>query len=107
MSRVLRALPLVALIMIAVAGVVQAEDINAGYDDVFYSDSTFTTVVGERYQQCFGGRHGTGVLSDYVITDEWDCSTFSDLGPGCTSWLCTGGQEYPWEIYHGCECVSH
>jgi hypothetical protein len=109
MKTFLKALPFVALLVIAVAGVVQAEPIGGtGYDDVYYSDDTYTTVVGERWMQCGGGRHGTGVLSAYVITDEWDCSTYEDVNPACSFWFCNpSNQEYPWDIYHNCQCVEY
>jgi hypothetical protein len=107
MRKMVSALSVVALLVIAVAGVVQAEPIdNTGFDDRFYSDSTFTTMVGERYMQCGGGRHSTGVLSDYVYTEEWDCQTEQPSDPPCNFWLCSGGQQYPWEIYLDCQCVE-
>jgi hypothetical protein len=109
MRKLVPAFVLVALLVIAVVGVVQAEPIGGtGYDDFYYSDSTYTTVVGERYMLCGGGQHGTGVLSAYVITDEWDCSTFEQVHPSCAVWFCNPvNQSYPWDIYHYCSCVEH
>jgi hypothetical protein len=106
MRKALLAFSVVALLVIAVAGVVQAEPIdNTGYDDRYYSDDTFTTLVGERYMQCGGSRSSTGVLSNYVYTYEWDCQTEQPVEPGCSFWVCHSPTPWPWEIYHDCSCA--
>jgi len=109
MRKVVLAFSLVALLVIAVGGVLQAEPIGGtGYDDFYYSDSTYTTVVGERYMLCGGGQHGVGILSAYVTTEEWDCTSFAPVNESCIVWFCNPVmQQYPWDIYTHCQCVEN
>jgi len=107
MKKVFLALATICLLGIGVGGVLQAEPIAGnGYDDLYYSDSTYTTVVGERYQDCSEGREGWGATSHYVTTDSWDCETGGSTNGSCTDFYCSGGQVYPWEIYTGCTCIG-
>jgi len=53
---------------------------NVGFDDVYYSDATYTTQVGERYEECDSGESRTGSISQYVIRETWSCQPPSSCG---------------------------
>lgn len=76
----------VLLLILGVSSVVQAlPPSGTGHDDIFYSDGTFTTVVGERYMDCDGVPYNWGVRSQYVQASEWDCATGASIFGGCYS----------------------
>ena len=59
-----------------------------GYATTYYSDGTFTTMVGFRRLTCSGIRSSGGVTSDYFRecdTDCWDMATecFTCTPSGC------------------------
>jgi hypothetical protein len=53
---------------------------NVGFDDIYYSDATYTTAVGEHYQECDSGDERWGVISQYVMRDTWGCQPPSTCG---------------------------
>lgn len=96
----------VALIALGVASVVQAlPPAYTGFDDVYYSDSTYTTRVGERYMQCYSVMTGWGVLSDYKEGFEWDCETGQPIDPCPYGFFICDEYAAPGN-YYGCTCVS-
>jgi hypothetical protein len=95
----------VALMALGIASVVQAlPPAYTGFDDVYYSDATFTTRVGERYMACYSTMTGWGALSDYKEGFEWDCETGHPIDDGCPSGLYVCDDYIPPGSYYGCEC---
>lgn len=74
------------LLALGVTSTVQAlPPAGTEHDDLFYSDDTFTEVVGERYLSCDGVPYNWGVRSQYVQSDAWDCGTGGSIFGGCYS----------------------
>jgi hypothetical protein len=97
-----------ALIALGVTSVVQAlPDGTHGFDDVYYSDDTFTTVVGEWYMECDSSPWHWGVRSQYVQAEDWACPPDStgggNLDCGSGFWICDHVNEP--DDYRGCNCV--
>lgn len=61
----------VAVALAAVAGAASAVPPGLLYEKYYYSDATYTTVVGHQLDRCVNGNVGSGVLagskSDYVV----------------------------------------
>ena len=75
----------------------KANTINIGFDNVYYSDATFTTEVGERWETCNGRPTWVwGVWSQYVYSDQWDCNTQASV-VDCPSgfYVCTCATDFP------------
>jgi hypothetical protein len=53
---------------------------NTGFDNIYYSDATYTTEVGERYMECDSGVVRTGSISQYVVSETWACQPPNDCG---------------------------
>ena len=52
---------------------VQCTDKN--WTDDFWSDATYTTLVGQLHCPCYGAQTMTGVTSDFItLAHEFDCS---------------------------------
>lgn len=52
---------------------VQCSDKN--WTDDFWSDATYTTLVGQLHCPCYGAQTMTGVSSDFItLQHEFDCS---------------------------------
>src|SRR5436305_15292153 len=97
-----------ALLALGVVSVVQAlPDGGIGYDDVYYSDDTFTDIVGEYGMQCYGAPWHWGVRSAYVQASSWDCGPNGtgggNLDCGSGFWICD--YENPPNDFHNCRCV--
>ena len=92
------------LMALGVAAVLQAMPVPTGYDDIYYSDATWTTQVGERFRDCDDSRFSWGVRTIYKEGYGWDCTTFAGIGTDCASgfWICDG-YEVPGS-YTGCSC---
>ena len=74
------------LLVLGIASVVQAlPPSGTAHDDLFYSDGTFTTVVGERRMDCDGVPYNWGSRTSYVEMDSWDCATGESIFGGCPS----------------------
>jgi hypothetical protein len=100
----MRVLAFVALMALGVTSAVQALPIGTtGFDDIYYSDATFTTAVGERYMQCNGGVYRWGVVTQYKDGYDWDCATGQTIND-CPSgfWICDGYAAPG--TYYGCSC---
>lgn len=95
----------VVLIGFGLASVLQALPIGStGYDDIFYSDSSFTTQVGERYRDCDDSRDNWGIRTQFVEAYQWDCQTDQFIGADCTFWVCSDVTDNP-SSFNGCNCV--
>jgi hypothetical protein len=76
---------------------------GTGYDDKYYSDDTYSEIVGERYMECFGTPYNSGIRTPYVDRFSWSCQ--NEPEPLCERYLCTDG---PWvdgdgqTYYAGC-----
>lgn len=46
-----------------------------GFDITYYSDATFTEVVGGRYYNCGGSISSWGVRTTYYDAIDWDCDS--------------------------------
>jgi hypothetical protein len=89
------------LLVMGIASVGQAlPPAGTGHDDLFYSDGTFTTVVGERYMGCDGVVSNWGVRTSYVQMDSWDCATGESIFGGCPS----GFYYCPDPLTYDCHC---
>ena len=94
--------PALAVISVVVAAFGVVASLQAlppggvGFDDNYYSDSAFTTWVGEHYQECLGGDtiYGTPSAGHYVIRDTWSCSDPQTPPDVCAYYHCPG---YPWD----------
>jgi hypothetical protein len=62
---------------------------GVGHDDVYYSDATYSDIVGERYMECYGSPYNWGVRTPYVDRSTWGCQ--SQPQPYCQRYLCTDG----------------
>jgi hypothetical protein len=96
----------VVMLVVGVTGVVQAlPQGGTGYDDYYYSDATFTEVVGEYYMECDGSPQHWGVRTAYVQADSWDCATGGSIGSSCPSgfYFCAGPNDP--NDFGNCSCV--
>jgi len=102
----IRVLGFLALMALGVTSAVQAlPPGGTGFDDIYYSDSTFTTEVGERYMQCDSGVYRWGIVTQYKEGYSWDCATLQNNYNGCPSsfWICDSYAAPG--TYYGCQCV--
>jgi hypothetical protein len=106
MKKYLTWLGFFALLAFGVASVgVQALPIGTvAYEDTYYSDATYTEVVGERWMQCDSSPGHWGIITLYRQSFEWDCNTQEsiDICPS-TIWLCADYN--PPGDYRGCTCM--
>ena len=105
MKRKLTVAALLALMTLGITSALQAlPDGGTGFDDVYYSDATFTTMVGERYMECNSGVYRWGVITQYKDGYDWDCQTYQVIN-SCPSsfWICDGYAAPG--TYYGCSCV--
>jgi hypothetical protein len=70
--KLIKSLAFVAAVAVAgVAGVASAVPPGLLYEKYYYTDATYTTVVGHQLDRCVNGNVGSGTLhgskSDYVI----------------------------------------
>jgi len=94
----------VVLMALGTASVLQALPIGGtGFDDIYYSDATFTTQVGERYMECNSGVYRWGRVSQYKDGYDWDCQTGQTI-EACSFWICDGYSAPG--TYTGCSCES-
>jgi len=77
---------LVALIIVAVGSSLQALPV-AGSWTIYYSDSTFETVVGENYHGCDGSERW-GDVSGFFETESWYCANGENIA--CSVNICNG-----------------
>jgi hypothetical protein len=66
-----------ALAILVLAGVTSSLQAlpQGGFDTLYYSDDTYTDVVGERYVGCTGGGTMTGVRTKFYDSEGWSCQT--------------------------------
>jgi hypothetical protein len=104
MLKVVKNFALAILVLAGITSSMQALP-QDGFDTKYYSDSTYTNIVGERYVGCGGGSSMTGVRTDWYDEDSWDCNTSEELynrryfclwmdsdgepaGCSCNDWTC-------------------
>jgi hypothetical protein len=63
---------LLAVFMGAPAAAPLAAQTRTGHDFTYYSDDTYTTVVGYQFW-CIGSNGGWGVTTPYVIIGDYPC----------------------------------
>ena len=71
----MRTFRIFALLVVVLTGItfnLTALPTNGVYRE-FYSDNTFTTMVGWKNTDCVGGRSQWGVTSNYVWSETWSC----------------------------------
>lgn len=95
----------VVLIALGTTSVLQAlPNGGTGFEDTFYSDSSFSDAVGGHYMECNGYPDSWGTRTEWVQSYQWDCQTYSTIPDPCPSNLhhCESGT-----YIHGymCECV--
>ena len=96
----------VALMAAGITSFLDAQPIGgSGFYDGFYSDDTFTTVVGERYLECNSGLANWGVHTRFVEAYQWDCTTGASIGEDCGFWVCDYPTDNP-SAFTGCHCVG-
>jgi hypothetical protein len=65
---------LALVLLLAVPGARPASaDTRTGHDFTYYSDNTYTTVVGYQYW-CVGYNGGWGTHTPYVVIDDFPCN---------------------------------
>jgi hypothetical protein len=66
-----------ALCMLLGIGVVSSTQAlppgDTGHDDQYFSDDTYTEMVGERYMECNSGPANWGVRTAFVQSESWGC----------------------------------
>jgi Family of unknown function (DUF6289) len=60
---------------------------GTGFEDLYYSDSTFMDLVGWRYMECESVPSSWGVRTEWVERSQWDCQ--DPLTVTCRRYLCT------------------
>src|SRR5205085_8137463 len=86
-----RKFQVVAFVMLMALGITSGlqalHDGGTGFDDVYYSDGTFTEIVGEWYMQCDSSVSHTGYRTQWVESSEWDCQEYATIEDPCPSGL--------------------
>jgi len=84
-------LSVTALIVLLVSGIgasMQALPIgSSGHEDVFYSDDTYTTIVGGNYMECNGYPDRWGEVTPYRESYTWSCGP--QPGTYCQRYICS------------------
>jgi hypothetical protein len=70
----LRRVSLVALLVLGAVSSMYSLPANEVYTE-FYSDDTYSEVVGWKYRGCLGGGSQSGVTSDYRRIETTSCSS--------------------------------
>jgi len=109
-AKILLLMALVALGIASMPLTTQALPINIGFQDYFYSDDTFTTVVGIHSQNCNSHPMWQGVRSDWVADYTWDCESSNQIvDQGCSTmfFYCPNGVTYvPGGDNYECTCAT-
>ncbi|HKR63414.1 MAG TPA: DUF6289 family protein [Thermoanaerobaculia bacterium] len=93
----------IALLTVGAVSSMQALP-STSYDDVFFSDNTFSEPVGERYSQCGGGVYSWGYRTPYVEQTTYDCQT-NDM-TGCSLYECGYCPDWAWNINQCTGCST-
>ena len=104
MRRTFAVVSLSLLLILGVAGSsVALPDGRIGSETYWYSDDTFTTVVGERFMECNGYPYETGTRTVYASHTEWYCQDYSPVPSPCGFWVC----DWPTipNYYNNCQCA--
>ena len=105
MRKTLTVVSLCALLTLGVVASVQAlPDGRTGSETYWYSDETFSVVVGERFMECNGGVYFSGVRTNYVSSSSWSCQDYSPVPTPCNFWICDWPTDDP-NLYNNCSCV--
>lgn len=84
MNRNVRIFVLLALLVVGIASSVQATP-SGGFYVTYYSDATYSEIVGERWYECGSGIGSWGIRTDYEYGYDFDCHTL-DQG---RCWVCS------------------
>jgi hypothetical protein len=70
-ARYLLCLIVVIIGIVSTAGALPSH----GFDITYYSDATFTEVVGNRYYNCGGSISQWGIRTAYYDAFDWECDS--------------------------------
>jgi hypothetical protein len=108
-----KVLLLVALVVLGIASMpltTQALPINIGFEDDYYSDGSFSEVVGIHSQNCNSSPAWQGVRSNWVVDFAWDCNSSSQVvSEGCSTMVfyCPSGAVLvPGGDNYQCTCLT-
>jgi hypothetical protein len=88
-SRLLHLFFMTLMAIVGTFGSMQALPSGGGWDITYYSDATFSQVVGERYVGCTSPPWNTGVQTAYYDSYSWQCDNNGvPSNPACTVTTC-------------------
>ncbi len=67
---------------------------GTGFEDIYYSDDTFTEVVGWRYMECQSTPSSWGVRTQYVQSSSWSCQPEPPNYYSCKRYICLGQDQW-------------